>query len=92
MTALEYMCDTPMEDETSCPDKSIGIFRLMVLCREPLRTLRILSDAIKFSLTGKGGAALSAIEDLRHHGDKRYSQIMHQIVEQVSRKGWMVIM
>uniref|UniRef100_A0A146LLU2 Gamma-tubulin complex component 3 n=1 Tax=Lygus hesperus TaxID=30085 RepID=A0A146LLU2_LYGHE len=87
LSSLEYVCDTPLSEDSSYSVASlgVGIFKLMVICREPLRTLRLLSDAIKFSLTGKGGAALSAIEVLRHHGDLRYSTIMHHIVAQAGK-------
>ncbi|KAF6206466.1 hypothetical protein GE061_017699, partial [Apolygus lucorum] len=86
LSSLEYVCDTPLsEDSYSMASLGVGIFKLMVICREPLRTLKLLSDAIKFALTGKGGAALSAIEVLRHHGDLRYSSIMHHIVGQAGK-------
>lgn len=85
MSSSEEICDTPMSEGSSNSESQVSVFRLLVLSRNPMKTLKLLVDVTKFAITGgKGGAAFSAVEILRHHGDTFVSAVMDQIVDQVN--------
>ncbi|BES95714.1 gamma-tubulin complex component [Nesidiocoris tenuis] len=86
MSSSEEICDTPMSEGSSNSESQVSVFRLLVLSRNPMKTLKLLVDVTKFAITGgKGGAAFSAVEILRHHGDTFVSAVMDQIVDQAGK-------
>jgi hypothetical protein len=76
--------DTPMRDEVSEGRGPITLRRLLLWASEPMQTLKILCDALLFIMDARGGAVISALDRLRHHGDPRYQKVCKLLLANVS--------